>query len=94
MQLAQQQSMSLDRLMLVALVEKLSTVFPNEAMEERAGAAHAKGSKNSSATSRMWNRNRTTAYPKAPRRELNRCRCLAAGNADSSTPPRISFNPS
>lgn len=28
--------MSLDRLMLVALVEKLSTVFPNEAMEERA----------------------------------------------------------
>ncbi|HPM80984.1 MAG TPA: hypothetical protein PLF81_09805 [Candidatus Anammoximicrobium sp.] len=36
LQLARQQSMSLDRLMLVALVEKLSTVFPNEAMEERA----------------------------------------------------------
>ena len=35
LQLAQQQSMSLDRLMVVALVEKLSTVFPDEAMEER-----------------------------------------------------------
>ena len=36
LQLAQQQSMSLDRLMVVALVEKLSTMFPDEALEERA----------------------------------------------------------
>jgi hypothetical protein len=35
-QLAQQQSMSLDRLMVVALVEKLAAVFPDETMEERA----------------------------------------------------------
>ena len=36
LQLAQQQSMSLDRLMVVALVEKLSAMFPDEALEERA----------------------------------------------------------
>jgi hypothetical protein len=35
-QLAEQQSMSLDRLMLVALVEKLATMFPDDALEERA----------------------------------------------------------
>jgi hypothetical protein len=35
-QLAEQQSMSLDRLMVVALVEKLAAVFPDEALEERA----------------------------------------------------------
>ena len=36
LQLARQQSMSLDRLMVVALVEKLSAMFPDEALEERA----------------------------------------------------------
>ena len=35
-QLAQQQSMSLDHLMVVALVEKLAAVFPDDALEERA----------------------------------------------------------
>jgi hypothetical protein len=35
-QLAQQQSMSLDRLMVVALVEKLAVMFPDDALEERA----------------------------------------------------------
>jgi hypothetical protein len=35
-QLAQQQSMSLDRLMLVALVEELAAMFPDDALEERA----------------------------------------------------------
>ncbi len=35
-QLAEQQSMSLDRLMVVALVEKLAAAFPDEALEERA----------------------------------------------------------
>lgn len=35
-QLAQRQSMSLDRLLVVALVEKLATAFPDESMEERA----------------------------------------------------------
>lgn len=34
--LARAQSMSLDRLMVVALVEKLSTVFPDAALEKRA----------------------------------------------------------
>ena len=34
--LAQQHSMSLDRLMVVALVEKLAAMFPDEALEERA----------------------------------------------------------
>ena len=34
-QLAEQQSMSLDRLIGVALVEKLATMFPDEALEER-----------------------------------------------------------
>ena len=36
LELAQQQSMSLDRLMVVALVEKLSAMFPDEALEGRA----------------------------------------------------------
>jgi hypothetical protein len=31
-QLAEQQSMSLDRLLVVALVEKLATVFPDDAL--------------------------------------------------------------
>ena len=35
-QLAKQQSMSLDRLMVVALVEKLAAVFPDDALEARA----------------------------------------------------------
>ena len=35
-QLAKQQSMSLDRLMVVALVEKLAIMFPDDALEERA----------------------------------------------------------
>jgi hypothetical protein len=35
-QLAEQQSMTLDRLMLVALVEKLANLFPDDALEERA----------------------------------------------------------
>ncbi len=35
-QLAKQQSMSLDRLMVVALVEKLATMFPDDALEARA----------------------------------------------------------
>ena len=34
--LARAQSMSLDRLMVVALVEKLSTVFPDANLEKRA----------------------------------------------------------
>lgn len=34
--LARRQAMSLDRLMVVALVEKLSAVFPDTALEERA----------------------------------------------------------
>ena len=37
--LARAQSMSLDKLMLVALVEKLSTVFPDAMLEERAKRA-------------------------------------------------------
>ena len=36
LQLAQQHSMSLDRLMVVALVEKLAALFPDEVLEERA----------------------------------------------------------
>ena len=36
LQLAQQNSMSLDRLMVVALVEKLAAMFPDVALEERA----------------------------------------------------------
>ncbi|HWN96662.1 MAG TPA: toxin-antitoxin system HicB family antitoxin [Methylomirabilota bacterium] len=36
LELARQQSMPLDRLMVVALVEKLSAMFPDEALEERA----------------------------------------------------------
>lgn len=36
LQLARQQSMSLDRLMVVALVEKLSAMFPDEPLEDRA----------------------------------------------------------
>jgi hypothetical protein len=35
-QLAQRQSMSLDRLLVVALVKKLATAFPDEALEARA----------------------------------------------------------
>lgn len=35
-ELARRQSMSLDRLMLVALVEKLATMHPDEALEVRA----------------------------------------------------------
>ena len=35
-QLAEQQSMSLDRLVVVALVEKLAAMFPDDALEERA----------------------------------------------------------
>jgi hypothetical protein len=35
-QLAEQQSMTLDRLMVVALVEKLANLFPDDALEERA----------------------------------------------------------
>ena len=33
---AQQQSMSLDRLIVVALAERLATMFPDDALEERA----------------------------------------------------------
>ena len=36
LQLAREKSMSLDRLMVVALVEKLSAMFPDEALEQRA----------------------------------------------------------
>jgi len=35
-QLAEQQYMSLDRLMVVALVEKPATMFPDDALKERA----------------------------------------------------------
>jgi hypothetical protein len=35
-ELARQNSMPLDRLMVVALVEKLSTMYPDETLEERA----------------------------------------------------------
>jgi hypothetical protein len=35
-QLAEQQSMSPDRLVVVALVEKLATMFPDDALERRA----------------------------------------------------------
>jgi hypothetical protein len=35
-ELARQKSMPLDRLMVVALVEKLSTMFPDATLEERA----------------------------------------------------------
>jgi hypothetical protein len=35
-ELARRRSMSLDRLMVVALVEKLSTMFSDESLEERA----------------------------------------------------------
>ena len=35
-QLAEQQSMTLDRLMVVALVEKLANLFPDDTLEERA----------------------------------------------------------
>ena len=36
LQLAREKSMSLDHLMVVALVEKLSAMFPDEALEQRA----------------------------------------------------------
>jgi hypothetical protein len=42
-QLARRQSMSLDRLVVVALVEKLATVFPNEDLEERAQRGQRSG---------------------------------------------------
>jgi hypothetical protein len=41
--LARAQSMSLDRLMVVALVEKLSTVFPDNALEKRARRGNRNG---------------------------------------------------
>jgi hypothetical protein len=42
-QLAQQQSMTLDRLMVVALVEKLAIMFPDDALEERAKRGTRRG---------------------------------------------------
>ena len=42
-QLAEQQSMSLDRLMVVALVEKLAAKFPDDALEERARRGSREG---------------------------------------------------
>ena len=42
-QLAEQQSMSLDHLMVVALVEKLAAKFPDDALEERARRATREG---------------------------------------------------
>lgn len=42
-QLAEQQSMSLDRLLVVALVEKLANLFPDEALEERAQRGKRQG---------------------------------------------------
>ncbi|HEX3889483.1 MAG TPA: toxin-antitoxin system HicB family antitoxin [Verrucomicrobiae bacterium] len=41
--LALAQSMSLDRLMVVALVEKLSTVFPDNVLEKRARRGNRNG---------------------------------------------------
>jgi hypothetical protein len=41
--LARAQSMSLDRLMVVALVEKLSTVFPDNFLEKRARRGNRNG---------------------------------------------------
>ena len=42
-QLAEQQAMTLDRLLVVALVEKLASVFPDAALEERARRATRQG---------------------------------------------------
>lgn len=42
-ELARQKSMSLDRLMVIALIEKLATMFPDEALEERAKRGQAQG---------------------------------------------------
>lgn len=42
-QLAEQQSMSLDRLLVVALVEKLANLVPDEALEERAQRGKRQG---------------------------------------------------
>ena len=39
LELARRKSLSLDRLMVVALVEKLSTMFPDETLEQRAKRA-------------------------------------------------------
>jgi hypothetical protein len=42
-QLAEQQSMTLDRLVVVALVEKLANLFPDDTLEERAKRGTGQG---------------------------------------------------
>jgi len=42
-ELARQNSMSLDRLMVVALVEKLGAMFPDETLEQRARCGNVQG---------------------------------------------------
>lgn len=46
LELARKNSMSLERLMLVALVEKLSTMLPDPALEERARRGTLEGFEN------------------------------------------------